>query len=164
MKEMKMKSMSCCVMTLAMVFAMFVLTSCMTKKILTEQVVVHDTLRECHTDTMRLFTHHSHTDTVRESRVQVVTLRQDSARTDTVRVETMHEKWHIVYVNDTVNTFRHLADSLQKMIEREEMKKVTVTKRRHIGTWCIITLLALAVVVVFFIIVLRKSGFGVKGS
>ena len=157
MKEMKMKFVPCCVMKLVMFFVMFGQTSCMTRKTVTEQVVIHDTLRECHTDTVRIVTLHSHVDTVRESRVQVVTLRQDSTQTDTVRVETMHEKWHIVYVNDTVNTFRHLADSLQKMIEREEMKKVTVPKRHYIGTWCIITLLVLTAMVVFYIIVIRRN-------
>ena len=154
---MKRQSVMCCVMTLAIVFVMmFVQSSCMTRKSLTERVMVHDTLREYHTDTVRLATHRSHTDTVKESRVQVITLRQDSARTDTVRVETMCEKWHFVYVTDTVNTFHHLADSLQAVNKREEMKKVSIPNRHARGVWCMVTLLVTAVVIFFIIVIWKK--------
>ena len=122
---------------------------------LAEQVVVHDTLRETHTDTVRLDTHHSHTDTVRESRVQVITLRQDSARTDTVRIETTHERWHTVYVSDSVNAFRHLADSLQAVLKSQAVREVTVPLRHSMLRFALITLFSVVVVVAISMIVRR---------
>ncbi|MBR6978494.1 MAG: hypothetical protein IKH88_01510 [Prevotella sp.] len=157
MKEMKMKSAPCQATLLVLVFVMMLVqASCMTKKTLAEQVVIHDTLRESHTDTVRLTTYSSRADTVRESKVQVITLRQDSAHVDTVRVETILEKWHMVYVTDTVNTFRHLADSLQAVFEKQAVKEVSVPRRHTMGVWCI-TLLVLAVVVTFLVIGQRKQ-------
>lgn len=140
-------------MTLALVFSMMLLqTSCVTRKTLVEQVVVHDTLREFHTDTVRLATHHSKSDTVRECQVQVVTLRQDSTRTDTVRVETLHERWHTVYVTDTTSVSRHLVDSLQSVFERQSVKQLS-TSRRHtmemMGRWFFIVLLVGLAILVF---------------
>ena len=123
---------------------------------LVEQVVVHDTLRAFHTDTVKFDTHHSHTDTVRESRVQVITLRQDSARTDTVRIETTHERWHTVYVTDSVNAFRHLADSLQAVLKSQAEREVTVPLRHSMRRFALITLFSVMVAVAILIIVRRR--------
>ena len=124
---------------------------------LVEQVVVHDTLRAFHTDTVKFDTHHSHTDTVRESRVQVITLRQDSARTDTVRIETTHERWHMVYVTDSVNAFRHLADSLQAVLKSQAEREVTVPLRHSLRRgFALITLISVMVVVAILMIVKRR--------
>lgn len=158
MKKKKRMSLFCYVMTLAMVLVMmFEQTSCMTRKLLSEQVVVHDTLREFHTDTVRLGVHHSHVDTVRESRVQVVTLRQDSARTDTVRVETVLERWHTVFITDSVNTFRHLADSLQAVFKKQAVSEVSAPRRHTMGWVFVITLLSVVVVVGILLIVKRRK-------
>ena len=158
MKKTKRQLVTCGVMTMAIVFVMmFVLTSCVTRKTLTEQVAVRDTLRESHCDTVRLATHHSRTDTLRESKVQVITLRLDSARTDTMRVETILEKWHTVYVTDTVNTFRHLADSLQSVIEKQSVKKESVMHPHKFRIWCIVTLLVLTVAITLLVIGQRKQ-------
>ena len=123
---------------------------------LVEQVVIHDTLRAFHTDTVKFDTHHSHTDTVRESRVQVITLRQDSARTDTVRIETTHERWHMVYVTDSVNAFRHLADSLQAVLKSQAEREVTVPFRHSMRRFALITLFSVMVAVAILIIVRRR--------
>ena len=156
MKETKRNSEFCCVMMMVMVWVvMLVSTSCAPRRMLAEQVVVHDTLRETHTDTVRLDTHHSHTDTVRESRVQVITLRQDSARTDTVRIETTHERWHTVYVSDSVNAFRHLADSLQAVLKSQAVREVTVPLRHSMLRFALITLFSVVVVVAISMIVRR---------
>lgn len=157
MNEMKTNSVFCCVMMMAMVWVvMLVSSSCAPRRMLAEQVVVHDTLRETHTDTMRLDTHHSHTDTVRESRVQVITLRQDSDRTDTVRIETTHERWHTVYVTDSVNAFRHLADSLQAVLKSQAVREVTVPLRHSMLRFALITLFSVMVVVAISMIVRRR--------
>ena len=150
--------MFCYMMAMATVPAMmFVQSSCMARRTLTEQVVVHDTLREFHTDTVRLDTWHSHTDTVRESSVQVITLRQDSTATDTVRVETIRERWHTVYVADSVNTFRHLADSLQAVLKKQAVREMTVPYRQTMGRFSLITLLSVMAIAVILGIVTSKK-------
>lgn len=157
MKEMKRKAVYCCVLMMAMVWVvMLVSSSCAPRRMLVEQVVVHDTLRAFHTDTVKFDTHHSHTDTVRESRVQVITLRQDSARTDTVRIETTHERWHMVYVTDSVNTFRHLADSLQAVLKSQAEREVTVPFRHSMRRFALITLFSVMVAVAISMIVRRR--------
>ena len=157
MNEMKTNSVFCCVMMMAMVWVvMLVSSSCSPRRMLAEQVVVHDTLRVTHTDTMRLDTHHSHTDTVRESRVQVITLRQDSDRTDTVRIETTHARWHTVYVSDSVNAFRHLADSLQAVLKSQAVREVKVPLCHSMLRFALITLFSVMVAVAISIIVRRR--------
>ena len=157
MKEMKRKAVYCCVLMMAMVWVvMLVSSSCAPRRMFVEQVVVHDTLRAFHTDTVKFDTHHSHTDTVRESRVQVITLRQDSARTDTVRIETTHERWHTVYVTDSVNAFRHLADSLQAVLKSQAEREVTVPLRHSMRRFALITLLSLMIAVVILMIVRQR--------
>ena len=133
------------VLTLAAVLMTLpVLLSCNARKTMAEQTITHDTLHAFHTDTIRLSTHHSRADTVRESMVQVITLRQDSAHTDTVRVETLRERWQTVYVTDTTDAYRHLADSLQAMKDRQMVKRQTVW-RYYPVKWCFIALLLMAV-------------------
>ena len=145
MKEMKRKAVYCCVMMMAMVWVvMLVSSSCAPRRMLAEQVVVHDTLRV------------THTDTVRESRVQVITLRQDSDRTDTVRIETTHERWHTVYVSDSVNAFRHLADSLQAVLKSQAVREVKVPLRHSMLRFAIITLFSVIVAVAISMIVRRR--------
>lgn len=156
MKEIERKLVSCCVVTLAVVL-MFVQSSCVSRRMLSEQVVVHDTLRVFHTDTVRHDIHHSHTDTVRESRVEVITLRQDSARTDTVRVETILERWHSVFVTDSVHVFRHLADSLQAALNRQAVREVSVSRRHRMGRFSLDALLFAMVVVMAWILLKRRT-------
>lgn len=157
MKEMKRKAVYSCVLMMTMVWVvMLVSSSCAPRRMLVEQVVVRDTLRAFHTDTVKFDTHHSHTDTVRESRVQVITLRQDSARTDTVRIETTHERWHTVYVTDSVNAFRHLADSLQAVLKSQAEREVTVPFRHSMRRFALITLFSVMVAVAILIIVRRR--------
>ena len=66
------------VLTLAAVLMTLpAMSSCNARKTMAEQTITHDTLHAFHTDTIRLSTHHSRADTVRESMVQVITLRQE---------------------------------------------------------------------------------------
>ena len=134
------------VMTLAAVFMTWsVIPSCTPRKTITEQIVVHDTLHTFHSDTIRLSTHRSRTDTVRENTVRVITLRQDSAHTDTVRVETLRERWHMVYVTDTAHFYRHLADSLQAVKNRQTVKKQSVKRNITVKWWLVAVLISVVV-------------------
>ena len=142
------------VLTLAAVLMTLpVLLSCNARKTIAEQTITHDTLHAFHTDTVRLSTHHSRADTVRESMVQVITLRQDSAHTDTVRVETLRERWQTVYITDT---YRHLADSLQAMKDRQMVKRQTVW-RYYPVKWWFVALLLMAVALVVLKYLSRRS-------
>ena len=127
MRKIRMLPVSYKVLTLAAVLMTLpAMSSCNARKTMAEQTAIHDTLHAFHTDTVRLSTHHSRADTVRESMVQVITLRQDSAHTDTVRVETLRERWQTVYVTDTTDAYRDLADSLQARRDRQMVKRQTV--------------------------------------
>lgn len=149
--------MRCPVVLLAFfIVVMFVQLSCGTRKTLTEQVFVHDTLKETRTDTLRVAALHARGDTVRESKTQVITLRQDSARTDTLKVETVYERWRTVYVTDTINIYRHLADSLQTMNDRLSVKKVTAP-RHTMERWCVIVLLAMVSMGVYLMYALWRK-------
>ena len=136
-------------MTLAAIFmAWTVMPSCTPRKTLTEQIVVHDTLHTFHTDTIRLSAHRSRADTLRENTVHVITLRQDSARTDTVRVETLRERWHMIYVTDTVHAYRHNADSLQAVKNRQTVKTQTVKRNFTVKWWLSAVLISIVVLAV----------------
>lgn len=145
------------VLTLAAVLMTLpAMSSCNARKTMAEQTANHDTLHAFHTDTVRLSTHHSRADTVRESMVQVITLRQDSAHTDTVRVETLRERWQTVYVTDTTDAYRHLADSLQAMKDRQMVKRQTVW-RYYPVKWWFVALLLMAVALVVLKYLSRRS-------
>lgn len=145
------------VLTLAAVLMTLpVMLSCNARKTVAEQTIIHDTLHAFRTDTVRLSTHHSRTDTVRESMVQVITLRQDSAHTDTVRVETLRERWHTVHVADNTDAYRHLVDSLQAMKDRQMVKRQTVW-RYYPVKWWFIALLLMAVAFVALKYLSRRS-------
>ena len=149
-----MKLKTCSFSLLVATSAVFILVlcfmvSCSARKTVTERVVVHDTLQTYHSDTVKLSTRTMRADTVRESQVKVVTLRQDSSHTDTVRVEILRERWHTVYVTDTTNAYRYLADSLQVMKDRMVEKKQTTIRKNGIIRWfLIISLVAMALIII----------------
>lgn len=106
------------------------LTSCSTKKVVTEYVSVHDTLVVGHTDTLRIVSHTCKTDTIREVTYQTVTIRQDSTGVDTVRVETVHDNYHTFYVHDSVDTYKTVADSLRQVLDSQKEKNTVKIKAR----------------------------------
>lgn len=106
------------------------LTSCSTKKTITEYVTVHDTLVVGHTDTLRIVSHTIKRDTIREATIQYVTIRQDSNRLDTIKVETVRDHYHTYFVHDSIDTYKAVADSLRAVLKAQEAKKeVKVTNR-----------------------------------
>lgn len=106
------------------------LSSCSTKRVVTEYVTVHDTLVVGHTDTLRIVSHTTKRDTIREATIQYVTIRQDSDRLDTIKVETVRDHYHTYFVHDSIDTYKAVADSLRAVLKAQESKKeVKVTRR-----------------------------------
>lgn len=104
------------------------LCGCAGKKVITEQVYVHDTLVVSHTDTVRVEVVRTRTDTLRELEVREVTLMRDTAgRTDTVRVEVARDHYRYIYRGDSAAVFRTAVDSILKVLD-ERHAKTTVKK------------------------------------
>jgi hypothetical protein len=94
--------------------------------------------------------HTQKTDTVREATIQYITIRQDSDRVDTIRVETYKDHYHTIYVHDSIDTYKAIADSLRKVIDSKGEKKVEVTKMKvpmKLAAFILVTVLAIIVLV-----------------
>ena len=136
-------------MSLGCTFATsLLLTACVTRKTVTEQVFIHDTIQTFHADTILMATHNARTDTVGEKVVQVITLRQDSTHTDTVRVETIRERWHTVFVTDTTSIFQHLNDSLRSTENHQTVKTEKTVRKNTTTKWLRLAFLLAVVIVV----------------
>ena len=96
---------------MTLLLAVVLLAACASRKT-TVREVVHDTLVLRHTDTLWMATRSAHADTVRETVVRVLTLRQDSTHTDTVRVEVWRDRWRSARQADTAEVLRHRADTV----------------------------------------------------
>lgn len=136
--------------TILILLLLSLLCGCKARKVVTEYIVTHDTLVVGHTDTLRIVSHTQKTDTVREATVQYITIRQDSDRVDTIRVETYKDHYHTVYVHDSIDTYKAIADSLRKVIDSKGEKKVEVTKMKvpmKLAAFILVTVLAIIVLV-----------------
>lgn len=102
--------------------------SCTTKKMVTETIYVHDTLRIAHSDTITLEKWNYRHDTLRIESERIVTLLQPdkSVPAETIRVET--NNWHYQHevVKDSASKVVARVDSilraLDKQRERQEVK------------------------------------------
>ena len=144
------------VYTIIMVLVLLsLLCGCKARKVVTEYVVTHDTLIVGHTDTLRIVSHTSKTDTVREATIQYITIRQDSDKVDTIKVETVHDHYHTYYVHDSIDTYKAVADSLQKVIESKKDKLVEKSQLRI--PWKLACFILIAILAVFVFVTLDKS-------
>ncbi len=141
-----MKSLPVAVVAGCLAVLMLAGAACTTKKTLTRDVVTHDTLVIHHTDTLRLSSHHAKADTLRETIVRVVTLRQDSARTDTVRVETFRDRWRSVAVVDSARSRRSQTDTLRAVSEDRSVEKRSSVVQGGASAWRVVLLRALVLV------------------
>lgn len=101
------------------------LSSCSTKKTITEYVTVHDTLTVHKSDTIRDVVYKTHTDTVTNTEVHTYTLNNVG--------DTIKEVHHFHYTEKTVvldSTYRYKAkiDSLQAIIDSRQEQVVEVKK------------------------------------
>ena len=137
------------------ILLLVLLSSCSTKKTITEYVTVHDTLVVGHTDTLRIVSHTIKRDTIREATIQYVTIRQDSDKVDTIKVETVRDHYHTYFVHDSIDTYKAVADSLRAVLKAQEAKKeVKVTNRPR--WWEYIVFVALLALWVGLVMWLRR--------
>lgn len=103
------------------------LTSCSTKKVVTEYVAVHDTLIVHKSDTVRDVVYKTHTDTVTNKEVHTYTLNNVG---DTVKEVHHYHNTEKVIVVDSTNRYRATVDSLRAILDaRESVKEVKVSNR-----------------------------------
>lgn len=96
------------------------LTSCSTKKVVTEYVTVHDTLTVHKSDTIRDVVYKTHTDTVTNTEVHTYTLNNIG---DTVKEIHHYHNTEKVIVVDSTDRYRATVDSLRAVLKSQESKK-----------------------------------------
>lgn len=131
------------------------LCGCKARRVVTEYIVTHDTLVVGHTDTLRIVSHTSKTDTVRESTIQYITIRQDSDKVDTIRVETVKDHYHTYFVHDSIDTYKAVADSLRRVLDSSKDKVEEVTKLQI--PWKFACGILIAILAVFVVVIRDKK-------
>lgn len=110
------------------------LCGCGSKKVITEQVYVRDTLVVSHTDTLQVERWSWRHDTVRIEAEKIVTLLQadKTLPAETIRIET--NNWHFEreVVGDSTNKVIARVDSVLRVLDAMHNKK-EVKKERHYG-------------------------------
>ena len=94
--------------------------SCTTKKVITETIVTHDTLIVSHTDTLRDIRTIILRDTTHHETERIVTLKESG---DTIRIVNNNTLIRYVERTDSTDKYRHIADSLQAIIDKEMQHK-----------------------------------------
>lgn len=107
------------------------LTSCATKKQVTEYVTIHDTTVVFRTDTLKDVRIVTHRDTVTQKEVHTITLNNVG---DTLKeIHHYHDSERTIIV-DSTNRFRAIVDSLRAVIQQQQ-NKVVVKEKPVISWW-----------------------------
>jgi hypothetical protein len=138
------------IITAAVIIALLFLSSCATKKTVTEYITIHDTLTTYRTDTIRDVKYLHHTDTVTNREVHTYTINDVG---DTVKeIHHYHDTEKVIIV-DSTDRYRAVVDSLQRIVDAKA-EKTTVKVRQTVPWWEKGTFLA----IVFFVcIAILKS-------
>lgn len=114
---------------LVVLLAILLLSSCGTKKTITEYIEIHDTTEIVRTDTLRdvrVITQH---DSTHHETERIITLMAgDSGRVDTVKEVINNTLIKYFERTDSADRYRAVADSLRKVLDKEREKDV-VKKR-----------------------------------
>jgi hypothetical protein len=128
------------------------LTSCSTKKVVTEYVTVHDTLIVHKSDTIKDVVYKTHTDTVTNKEVHTYTLNNVG---DTVKEIHHYHNSERTIVVDSTDRYKATVDSLRAALRAQEsVKEVKVTNRPR--WWEYIVLVAFCVAWIFGISIAVK--------
>lgn len=110
--------------------------SCSGRKVVTETVSIHDTLRIAHSDTITVERFNWRHDTIRIESERVVTLLQPdkSLPAETIRVET--NNWHYQHevTKDSASKVVARVDSILRALDRQR-EKTTVKAKPPIAMW-----------------------------
>lgn len=149
--------------TAAVLLAIIILSAlcgCGAKKVVSEQIYVHDTLVVTHTDTLSIERWSWRHDTIRVESEKVVTLLQPQDKTlprETIRVET--NNWHFEreVVKDSASKVVARLDSVLKVLDQRHDKK-EVKKANHYG-WqgFIIFLVAVTGCCIYCLMTIKKD-------
>jgi len=119
------------VIVAVVLFLIILLTSCSTKKQVTEYVTIHDTTIVTHTDTLRDVRVVTQRDTVTQREVHTITLNDVG---DTIReIHHCHESERMIVV-DSTDRYKAVVDSLKAVLEQQK-DKVTVKEKPIIRWW-----------------------------
>lgn len=127
------------------------LCSCGAKKVTTETLYVHDTLRIAHTDTFMVERWNYKRDTVRVESERIVTLLQSDKTQppETIRIVTNNNQYERVETSDSTVRLASRIDSLLRMMDRDHDREKAVTKTQPPWKWiCVAVLCLMAIVVV----------------
>lgn len=133
--------------------------SCTGKKVVSEQIYVHDTLVVTHTDTLNVERWSWRHDTIRVESEKVVTLLQadKTLPAETVRIET--NNWHFEreVVRDSASKVVARLDSVLKVLDQRHDKK-EIKKANHYG-WqgFIIFLVAVTGCCIYCLMTIKKD-------
>lgn len=134
------------------ILAFLFLTSCSTKKTITEYVAVHDTLIVTHTDTLMQTKVQTVRDTVTNTEVHTYTLNNVG---DTVKEIHHYHNSERTIVVDSTDRYKATVDSLRAaLVAKESTKEVKVTNRPR--WWEYIVLVAFCVAWIFGISIAVK--------
>lgn len=106
--------------------ALCILSSCKTKKVVTETLFVHDTLIVSHTDTLIKEKWNTRHDTLQLLTEKVITIKDN----DTVKVVVNNDRYKYVYVGDSTLSTKSVVDSLIKVLDQNHNKETKITKKR----------------------------------
>jgi len=113
----------------AVIIILLLLTSCGTRKTVTEYVYTHDTIVTHRTDTIRDVVYKVKTDTIRETIVREITIRQDSTgKRDTIRINTVNDHYRYVYEGDSSASYRSAVDAILQAIHNSKEKETVKVK------------------------------------
>ena len=135
------------------------LCGCGAKKVVSEQIYVHDTLIVTHTDTLSVERWSWRHDTIRVESEKVVTLLQadKTLPAETVRIET--NNWHFEreVVRDSASKVIARVDSVLKVLDQMHNKK-EIKKANHYG-WqgFIIFLVAVTGCCIYCLMTIKKD-------
>lgn len=120
--------------------------SCTGKKVVSEQIYVHDTLVVTHTDTLSVERWSLRHDTIRVESEKVVTLLQPQDKTlprETIRVETNNRHFEREVVKDSASKVVARTDSVAKA--KDEMHNKKEVKKVNHFDWRVFTIFLVAV-------------------
>lgn len=127
--------------------------SCTTKKMVTETIYVHDTLRIAHSDTITLERWGYKHDTLRIESERIVTLLQPdkSIPAETIRVET--NNWHYQHevVKDSASKVVARVDSILRALDKQKERQ-EVKVKPPIAAWEYIIVVAIIVAACIFVL------------
>lgn len=139
------------IVVITVVIILLFLTSCSTKKSVTEYIYVHDTLTTLKVDTIKDVRVSVRHDTIRERETHTYTVNDVG---DTIReIHHYHESEMFIFI-DSTDRYRAVVDSLQRIVDSQKQKEV-VKKEPWYKRWQG-ELFLLAVVFVLCVFILKS--------